>query len=75
MPVYVRLRDLTTGHRWDSCLEAAAAYLATGGVEIVTRYPPYEASRPLRRSKHFRGLDGRPARPRRITSTTEEKKR
>lgn len=62
MPVYVRLRDLTTGHQWDSCLEASEAYLATGGVKIVTRYPPHEASRP-RPAKPFRDLAGRPAKP------------
>jgi hypothetical protein len=75
MPTYLRLRSLTTGHQWDACETAAAAYLATGGVEIVSRYPPRTASRP-RSAKHLRTLAGLPARPRRRRApgqpTTEE---
>jgi hypothetical protein len=55
LPTYLRLCDKVTGHQWDACLEAARGYLATGGVEIVTRYPPRRASRP-RPAKPFRSL-------------------
>lgn len=63
MATYVRLRSTRTGHQWDASEPAAAAYLATGGAEVVTRHQPRDGSRP-HPAKPLTDLAGRPARPR-----------
>jgi hypothetical protein len=70
MATYLRLRSTRTGHQWDASLPAAAAYLASGGVEIVGRRPPRTAARP-RPAKHLTDLTGRPATPRQSARTKE----
>lgn len=67
MATYLRLRCLTTGHQFDATQRAAAAYLAAGAAEIVTRHPPYTASRP-RPAKPLRSLAGLRTTPRRRPS-------
>lgn len=47
---YVRLRCLTTRSQWDASEAAAAAYLATGGCEVVRDAVP--RSRPLPMKAH-----------------------
>ncbi|HEX6686691.1 MAG TPA: hypothetical protein VF062_28215 [Candidatus Limnocylindrales bacterium] len=73
MATYLRLRSLRTGHQWDASAIAARAYLATGGVQIVTRYPPRRAAHP-RPAKPLRDLAGKPASPhhRRPPGTTSK---
>lgn len=56
--MYFRLRSLRTGHQWDSGPIAAAAYLASGGVQIVRTRPTRGRMKPLR------DLAGNPTRPR-----------
>lgn len=69
--IYVRVRDLSTGHHYDIPLSHLAGHLAAGAVEELPGRR-HEADAP-RRPKHHVRLDGRPATPiRRRPADTEE---